>query len=310
MMLYTALVPLFFLFSVGEPPPATTDLCSFTLTIEEKRFEEAVTPGASSTVPANIETNSAVHGRIIMPEKPLDILYTCTDSIMIATTQPFPFETFMSRDTLYYRAEGRPNLIGRQIDATIDSMLQCIFEGPSLKISSAPGEPGVSAGGSDSGAIVPRSISHQKPDCRSGAYSRLNLPLSLGFFFTGIPQPGTGTDFSWEERKSLPSFSGLQFFPELLLSLRIVKVTDEAITVVLRADTTFENQQLIMPSGEEIDLLEDRIHIGGTIVIDPANGVVSTGELRIDELISYLRPRLSTLPASKRCSYLLRLKIR
>jgi hypothetical protein len=307
MMLSSSLLPLFFLLlSAGERPARMER--PFSLTIQEKRFEEVVTPGADSTVPADFETDSSVWGRITVPDTPSGTVHTFTDSIAIATTQPFPFETFMSRDTLYYRAEGKPNIIGKRIDAITDSMLACVFEGPSLEISAVTGERAALDARDGAGSIVPRAISHIKPDCKSGEYSRLRLPLSLGFFFIGMPRPGTDSGYIWEELKPLPSYSGLLFFPDLVISLRIVRVTDEAVTVVLSSDTTFTTRKLTMPSGEQIDLLEDGIHIGGTVILDPSSGVPTTGELRIDETISYLRPRLSTLPASKRCSYLLRLK--
>lgn len=310
MMALAAFLSLLFLLCPGTAA-GTGHGSPFTLTIQEKRSEEIVTPGADSTVPADFETNSSVYGRFIVADGQPGILHAFTDSITIAAMQPFPFETFMSRDTIYYKAEGRPNLIGKRIDAITDSMLQCVFDEPSLAISSISGSGAGPAGERGENAMVqPRSISHRKPDCGSGEYSRLDLPVSLGFFFAGIPRADAGKDFIWKERKPLPSYSGLRFSPELVVALRIVEVARETVTLVVNADTTFTDLRLTMPSGEEIDLLSNRIHIGGTIVIDPATGIATTGELRIEEEISYLRPRMSTLPASKRCSYLLRLKAR
>jgi hypothetical protein len=303
------LFPLFlFLLTAGEAPADSADQRVFTLTIQEKRSEQVVTPGESSTVPAEFETNSMLHGRIIVPDQTLAPLAACTDSIRIATSMPFPFESFLSRDTLYYRAEGKPTVINKQIDAVIDSMLRCVFEGPALLISMREKSESSFSDRRTGEAPRARTVTDQKPECGSGEYSRLNLPVSLGFFFPHLPRPVN--DYRWRQRKTLPSFSGLHFFPEIEISLRIVKVEGAELTVVFTADTTFEDLRLTMPSGEEIDLLEDAIHIGGTFFIDSHSGVTVKGELRIDEEITYLRPRVSTMPASKDCSYLLRLKTR
>lgn len=300
-----------FLLSGGEPSACGGGtIRSFTFTIQEHRYEEVVTPGARETVPAEFQTESTVSGHFSMQESSPGTLFACIDSIMISNTQPFPFETFMSLDTLYYRAENKPNIIGKRIDAITDSMLHCVFDGPSLKISTnspASGRPG---GETAAGPPLPRTVTHQKPDCGSGEYSRLNLPVSLGFFFTALPGETAGRGFAWNERKALPSYSGLQYHPDLGISLRIVERRENSVTIVLNTDTTVTNQRLTMPRGETIDLLQDRIHLGGTVIVDADSGIVITGELRIEEEISYLRARLSTVPASKRCSYLLRLKTR
>ncbi len=300
---------LMLLFGLGDISAAAGTRLGFTFSIHEKRNERVVTPGADAAVPADFETDITLFGRIAAPGgQAAGGTATFNDSIRFSTTLPFPFESFMSRDTFYFNAEGKPAVVSTGAGEHYDSMLACVFEGPALEIAVRPDSPDSLAPQENSSAPRPPAIRNLKPDCGSGGYSRIDLPVSLGFFFMGTPANSPVKDYTWREVKTLPSFSGMGFHPDIAVPMRIVALDSDRITAVFSADTVVEDVSKTMPNGETIDILEYRIHIGGTLVVDRSDGVPRGGEVRIEEEISYLRRRVSSLVASKSCSSLLRLK--
>jgi hypothetical protein len=172
-------------------------------------------------------------------------------------------------------------------------MLVCLFDGPALTIQFRP--------------IPPyRHIQHLKVACNSGQYDRLDLPYSLAIFFADLPAASMDLDFQWVEEKVCPSYSGLRFHPALRIAGRIVQKSGGLATAVLSADSTYQDQKLTMPNGENIVILRDDVHLGGTLIMDVNTGFPVKGEVRVKETIQHVRPRLSNHVLEKECEYVLR----
>jgi hypothetical protein len=215
----------------------------------------------------------------------------------------------MSRNSFIFHAEGKPAVVSTGGESPYDTMLACVFDGPALEIANPPEKFDSAVMSEDLPGVRSPAIRNLKPDCGSGGYARMNLPVSLGFFFVRPPAPqDEAGDMQWRELKTLPSFSGLGFNPDLAIPLRIVALDSGRLTAVFSADTTFEDVRQTLPNGETIDILAYRIHIGGTLFVAYPGGTPRGGEARIEEEISYLRPRVSMVAATKSCSSVLRLK--
>jgi hypothetical protein len=142
-------------------------------------------------------------------------------------------------------------------------------------------------------------------DCHSGEYGRINAPVTLGAFLVGIPAHRD----RWYDRRSLPSYSGVGFHPEIELLYRTVQTSEHEATVAIAADTTIENHSTLMKNGEEIVIVRDRIRLGGTITVDRSTRLPSRGELRIGESMRLVRPHAAGTVVIKEGFYKIRFSL-
>jgi hypothetical protein len=177
-----------------------------------------------------------------------------------------------------------------------DTMLACVFEGPAMRIhlcSSCEGN----------------AITHLKEDCQSGEYTRLDLQYALGLFFTGAWVPSLTEDSHWLEGISIPAYSRLGYRPAILARARIVQIKDGVTTAVVSSDTTLSNVNTVLPNGETATIIENAVHLGGTLFLAEETGLPLKGEIRIEEAMQFLRPKLSDRSIEKECAYILRFRL-
>jgi hypothetical protein len=281
----------------------------FSISIHEEREEQRIEPLSDSTVPVSFETDVVLYGRIGYREEATPhIFVTFNDSIRFKTKQPFPFESFMSRDTMYSEAEIGPKVSQKNEPARYDSTLACIFSGPALEITRTAPTQTQDGRRITSGGGVQYIATDLKGECGSGQYAHIKAAVSLGVFFVATPVGQMHRGSSWRVTKIIPSFSGLHFYPEIPISFKAVATESSRLTVVFTADTTLEDISETLPNGRVISILEDRIHVGGTFVLNRETGLTEKGECRVEENISFLRPDVSNRIGTKNCNYILRLK--
>lgn len=270
----------------------------FVLTIAENRTDRRDTFATGESPAVTVESELTLSGRVDVSDAHR-VLTFYADSIEFYSRQPFAFRTFMSADTMYYRSGGGTGVIDRKSTAEYDSMLSCLFRGPALQVFlSMPG--------------APDSTVHTNERCRSGEYSRINAPVTIHALLVSRDQGALGTggnDGRWREARSAPSFSGIGFHPSIQFLYRVVKTTDESVTVAVAADTTIENHRTVMKNGEEVFISRDRFRIGGTLVVNRATGLTRSGELRIRESVELIRPHASGMVINKEGEYTIRLSI-
>lgn len=213
------------------------------------------------------------------------------DSIRFQTREPHRLEAFMSIDTLYFRSGSSEPAALPEISGASDSMLVCIFSGPSLRIDF-----------NDDGTVEP--VEHNKQDCPGGIYRRLDLPKTLGIFVAGAPPGSSGVDTRWEQARYCPSFSGLGDLPRLLVEYRISEIEN---TIQVHSDTTLTGLTTVMPSGEKADIIGDHISIRGALFMTE-NQVWHEGRIHIEEEIRFVRPAFDQRVLRKSCAYELRLR--
>jgi|GEM_PF-5409857 len=195
---------------------------SFILSIMDKRTEKRISGGAESPVPVDFSSQITFYGRIDRDnERPYRILYTYNDSIRYLTDSPFHFESFMSLDTLTHSADAGPRMADLGYISKYDSMLSCIFAGPSLKIEFEP--PADSLGSAPHYGVIPfgPAIQNLKPDCPSGEYDKINMPVSFGAFMIKISGPELAAGLRWNMKFRLPGFSGTRLYPEIEIRFQI-----------------------------------------------------------------------------------------
>ncbi|MFH1756351.1 MAG: hypothetical protein ABIA59_11685 [Candidatus Latescibacterota bacterium] len=218
------------------------------------------------------------------------------DSIQYKSITPYPFDTFMSRDTLYYSSDAGPNVVSRGHSALFDTMLACLFTGPALHLSFHKNSQSYE-------------VTHNKEDCESGEYTRLDLPYALGIFFADAWIASVTQGSRWAGVKTIPRYSGMGHRPAIRIQTRIVQVKDSIATAVLSSDTTLSNMPTILPNGESATIIQNTIHLGGTLFLAQESGIPLRGEIRIEESMQIIRPKLSDRAIEKECAYILRFRI-
>jgi hypothetical protein len=278
----------------------------FSLTITDERIENRIAGHAPSTVEVAFRNEVTLYGRLaVSPDDSTITVVAYNDSIRFERLAPMPFESFMSRDTMYHSTKAGPKVSDTGRVALYDSMLACIFEGPSLEISL--GRPARIPGGEGRDRLFRAEIEDRKPDCPSGEYGMIDPPVSLGAFFAS-PWHVVGRDgIRWRSIVKLPGYSSLRFRPEIAVSWRTVRARGE-LAAVVTADTIITDVRLKMPNGETFVIIEDKIHVGGTFFLVEGKVIPAKAELRIEEQIKLLRPDISNLVGTKSCSYVLRFR--
>ena len=201
------------------------------------------------------------------------------------------FTSKAARSPVDLSAENKPAAQIGGIE-TDESMLRCLFEGPSLGIQVPLGERPANA-----------VVEHFKSDCPGGLYRRLNLPVTIAPFVLSIPDGFDHPGSTWQAIVTCPSFSGLGFFPQLRWTYRIEE--DRADTsgraIEIACDTTLTHIRATLPNGETVDIIADRIRIRGSLV--PCRGLhlFHEGKIEIEEEIRYVRPALDSSVLGKRC---------
>jgi hypothetical protein len=225
------------------------------------------------------------------------IVFTAfNDSMQFKNVMPYPFDTFMSRDTLYYSSDTGRDVVSGGFFEMYDSMLACIFEDPALTIRFCR-------------TCERPTIDHWKDDCESGEYTRLDLKHALGLFFAETWIPSLAEDSRWEEDKRIPSYSRLGYRPKVRARARVVQIADGAATAVLLSDTTLSGIHTTLPNGESATILRNALHLGGTLFLALQDGLPLKGEIRIEESMQILRPKLSDRAIEKECAYILRYRV-
>jgi hypothetical protein len=213
------------------------------------------------------------------------------DSILYESRSPRTLTTFMSADTMYYRSPGGGGAIDHH-QVAYDLMLSCVFGGAALRV--ARDETG-----------APPKTEHLNADCPGGEYGSINLPVTLGAFLILAPERRD----RWVERRPAPSYSGVGFHPVIEWLYRTVDSTDRDVTVTVAADSTIENFTTHFKSGEEINIVRDRIRVGGTMVIDRTTGLPKHGELRIGESLQLVRPDAAGVIITREGQYTVRFNL-
>jgi hypothetical protein len=277
-----------------RPEQVRAQMHNFSLTFKDYRQEDRATFEDSDPMSIEFESEFQLFGRL--SENPIEntFMYTVfNDSLLYRSVQPLRFITFMSGDTIHYTSQEGPDFINRSYSEAHDSMLACLFGGPALTIGKSSTGPGIE-------------LTPVNQDCRSGEYKRLDPAGAIGLFFTGAQPADLKKGYRWQEYKFWPGYSGLGFRPLLRLSGRIVMIEGCQATAVLSVDTTCSNVQSKLPNGENTTILSESIQIGGTLVLDTKTGCPLRGEVRIEETVSYFRPRVSEQVLEKEGSYILR----
>ncbi len=266
----------------------------FSLSVREYRREEQTSLRGSDPMWIEFESELILFGRLGAQACGDSIIFTAfNDSMQFKSVLPYPFETFMSRDTLYYSSDAGPNVVSSGFFELYDTMLACLFEDPALIVRFCD-------------SCDRPYIEHLKENCESGEYTRLDLPFALGMFFPGAWAPSLDRDSRWVEDKWIPSYSRMGYRPEIRTQARIVRIADGAATAVLSSDTTLESIHSILPNGESATIVRDAVHLGGTLILAQQNGLPLKGEIRIEESMQIIRPKLSERVIERECAYILR----
>jgi hypothetical protein len=279
--------------SQGEE--GTTKL--FSLSVREFRREERTSLRGSDPMWIEFESELILFGRLTTDVIGDSIIFTAfNDSMQFKSVTPYPFDTFMSRDTLYYSSDTGRDIVSGGFFEMYDSMLACIFEDASLTVRFCR-------------SCERPTIDHWKNHCESGEYTRLDLPYALGLFFPGAWIPSLAEDSRWVEEILIPPYSRLGHRPKVRTRARIVRVEDGIATAVLSSDTTLSNIHSILPNGESATIVRDALHLGGTLFLAQQDGLPLKGEIRIEESMQILRPKLSDRAIEKECAYILRYRV-
>lgn len=281
----------------GHTAAKPTDYLVYTLTISEHRQEQKQAALFDESSNLTFESDVKLFGRIGTRPPAGRHVVVYADSIAFDLRSPYALRTFMSADTMYYDARGGRSVVNRKHIDKYDDMLACVFSGPSLR-----------AVYRQTGALD--SISHLKDHCESGLYSRINVPVTMGLFLPDSAALQAGENSCWVEHRDLPSFSGVGFHPRIEFSYRIVKIEDQTRTIVVSADSTVREHRTRMKNGEEVVIISDQLHVGGTLVTNAALGISQSGEIRIRETMELLRPNAGNVVINKSCEYTIRFQTR
>jgi hypothetical protein len=269
----------------------------FSLSVREYRREEQTSLRGSDPMWIEFESELILFGRLTTEAHGDSIIFTAlNDSMQFKSVLPYPFDTFMSRDTLYYSSDTRRNVVSGGFFEMYDTMLACLFEDPALTIRFCS-------------SCERPAISHWKEDCESGEYTRLDLKHALGIFFPAAWVPSLTEDSRWMEEKWIPPYSRLGYRPKVIARARTVRIEDGVATVVLSSDTTLSSIHTVLPNGEPATIVRDAVHLGGTLFLAQQDGLPLKGEIRIEESLQIFRPKLSERAIEKECAYILRYRI-
>jgi len=142
------------------------------LTVREARVGSA--NPARNDSPATAEYRSSIihHGRLEPGSTEGNDAFTVfTDSLIFVSEAPFRFTARLSRDTIDVASDAKRPAAQMGMMEGDQEMLACVFEGPSVRITSAGGEEPAFA-----------MIEDVKSGCAGGLYRRLMLPLTIGAF--------------------------------------------------------------------------------------------------------------------------------
>ncbi len=268
---------------------------SLVLRIDDTQQGTVYDSQTDSLVPNRFESVITYFGRIEEAgEKHAAAVTAYNDSIRFRGIAPFRLDAFMSRDTLFTISKEKKSAVQGGFMDVDTPMLECLFAGPSLRITFPEGN-GV------------ETVEHMKTDCPGGIYKRLDLPRTLGVFILRIPSGQRETGDRWEAIRSCPSYSGLGLFPDLRFVYRISRVGENQTTVQMTCDTTLTNVHVVMPNGEEASVIQNRIHVEGSLTIAGRTGVCHGGEALITEQIHYVRGDSGPDVLRKTCTYRLTL---
>jgi hypothetical protein len=277
-----------------RPEQACGHRYAFSLTVDDHHREERTSFPDLDPLSIEFESELRLFGGVCEQSEGDQLVFTIhDDSLLFRSLKPLRFTTFMSGDTLRYASQEGPNFIDRSYTEAHDSMLACLFGGPALKICKKTAEAGLE-------------INLLNKDCQSGEYTRLDPVSAFGLFFSKVRPAALKKGYRWRERKSCPDYSGLYFRPDIRLTERVVQSADGEATAVLTSDTTFTDVQIILPNGETATLLSKSLRVGGTVVMAAGTGLPLRGEVRIEEHVRYLRPRLGEKVLEKEGSFILR----
>jgi len=279
-------------------PPSTAPRSSrpFEITVREVRTETIYRAAADSIVTRRFESSLSYFGRIETPgDADPSILTVYTDSLAFGSDVPLRFTAHILRDTVQVTTEGE-GLVARTGALEIDeAMFACLFDGPALRIV-FPAEGGPASAG----------IEDLKSECAGGLYRRLNLAVTLGAFVFGTPIHKDDSGGGWQTTEIRPSFSGLGHFPQLRWSYKILGIREGSntpgVSLEIACDTTLTHVRTIMPNGETADIIADRIRVRGFVRQWRDVPSFYQGEIKIEEDIRYVRPRLGTSVLNKQCS--------
>jgi hypothetical protein len=263
------------------------------LSVREARIESggAVRDGLAPEV----ETRSTLihHGRVQTPENRGRTAFTVfTDSLIFRSEAPFVFTARLSRDTIEVASVAkRPAAQMGTIEGD-ETMLACIFEGPSLRVTPPDGDAPAFATAED-----------LKSGCESGLYRRLMLAVTLGrFVFSSPPPAEEPTVTRWRVMGACPSLSGLGILPQVRWTFTIVgdrpNAADRAVEIA--CDTTLTNLRATMQGGDRVEVIADRIRIRGRVRPIPGSALLHEGEISLHEDIRYVRPALGSDVLGKR----------
>ncbi|MEJ2720697.1 MAG: hypothetical protein P8181_06095 [bacterium] len=264
----------------------------FELSVHTVRVEEFPDRETDNVTRARFESTTTYFGRF--EDSGSTGWIVRNDSIRFQAREPSRSEAFMSADTLYTRAGSSEPAAVPEISGASDSMLACIFSGPSLRVEL-----------NENGSMEP--VEDYKQDCPGGIYHRLDLSKTLGMFLAAAPPEDSGINTLWEVDRRSPSFSGLGDLPRLRLEYRISEIDDGSRRIQVRSDTTLADLTTLMASGEKAYIIGDHISIRG-VLFAKENEVWHEGRIRIEEEIRFVRPALDERVLRKSCAYELRLR--
>jgi hypothetical protein len=280
----------------GHPAVLPADTLVFSLTVSEHREEYKDASRMDEPPDATISADYVLFGRIRPRGCGGRTAVVFADSIVYKSRSPLVLSTFMSADTMYYRARGGTAPVNRSEMSDYDSMLTCLFNGPAMLVEYTS-------------ADDISSVTHFKGHCQGGQYGHINLPVTMSFFMPDSSALHGEKNNRWKRTAAVPSFSGLGFHPRLRLSCRIVDAQNGSRTLSVNGDSTIVDHQTTTPNGEEVAIMSGRFRLGGTFTTDRAIGLCRSGEIRIRETMELSRPRVSHTVTAKSCDYTIRFRI-
>jgi hypothetical protein len=126
-------------------------------------------------------------------------------------------------------------------------------------------------------------------------------------FLTDVSSEHRSVHSRWERIKDGPSFSGLGYCPRLRLEYWVSGIEGGNLTVEIHCDTTITKVTTVMPNGEKVDIIGNRVVVRGTLHVTGSN-LWHEGQIRMSEEVKYVRPALDTRVLSKSCVYELSLR--
>ncbi|UCG51834.1 MAG: hypothetical protein JSW58_16975 [Candidatus Latescibacterota bacterium] len=277
---------------------------AFVLTVEDTRTDTGYHAETDSIYEIGFESKTSHFGRVEatgeMPEMTFEVF---GDSILFSQERPFRIEAFMSLETRRIASKEPGSAIHTGELEIDDSMLECLFAGPSLRISFG-------------GEGASPQIEHLKSDCPGGIYQRLNLPDLFRFLIIRIPPDRHDVGSVWQITETIPSLSGLGFRPRLHFRYHVIEPTVEPgrvdrhmdyLYVTYRCDSIIKNDRSTMPNGETVNILSDRVAGGGYLIVERDSGFPVAGAVGLNEDIHYVRPDLESPVLKKECQYYARM---